>query len=77
MQIYTTQHNTTQHNTTQLQEFHCPLPTGSMAVHCNASTAHCPQVQCSTAHTVQCSTAHKVPIVQRSTHGAVGPMDPV
>ena len=43
----------------QLQEFPCPLPTGRMAVHCNASTAHCPHVQCSTAHTVQCSAQHQ------------------
>ena len=26
-----------------LQEFHCPLPPGSVAVHCRSCTAHCPQ----------------------------------
>ena len=27
-----------------LQEFHCPLPTGSVAVHCSRSTADHPRV---------------------------------
>ena len=26
-----------------LQEFHCPLPPGSVAVRCKSSTTHCPQ----------------------------------
>ena len=32
------------HCGTGLQEFHCPLPLGSVALHCNNSTAHRPQV---------------------------------
>ena len=26
-----------------LQEFHCPLPSGSEAVHCKSCTAYCPR----------------------------------
>ena len=72
-----------------LQELHCPLPPGSVAVHSRSSTAHCPlptahkcsaagHRQCSAVHsTKQCGTAYKVLMVQHSTHGAVGPLDPV